>query len=289
MTAEASMRGRVCLITGGTSGVGRATARGLAQLGARVVLLCRDADRGTQTLEEIAQETGNRQGEILLGDLSLQASIRHAATEFQSRFDRLDVLANLGGALDFRKSLTPESIDTMFSVNYLGHFLLTTLLLDRLKASGPSRVITVAGAPRFLANPRVNLDDLQLGKSFSGMAALAQTMFARVSFGFELAERLEGTGVTSVVFHPGAIQSRLARNVPWWLKVLTAPLMVPFALLAKKECDIAVYLASSPGVEGVSGVFFDDLRRIVPAIRANHDVAAGQKLWEMSEGLTRAR
>ena len=279
------MQGKVCLVTGGTSGVGKATARGLARLGAKVVLLCRSADSGRQTLDEIARETENHQGEVLVGDLSLQASVRRAAEEFRRRFDRLDVLANLGGVLEFSKRLTAEGFDTMFSVNYLGHFLLTTLLLDVLKASGPSRVITVAGAPAFLKNPVIDFDDLQLEKKFSGMGALAQTMFARVSFGFELAHRLEGAGVTSVVFHPGTIRSNLAQNAPRWLKVLTVPFLIPFLLSAKGECDIAVYLASSTEVEGVSGVFFDDKHRIVSTIRERHDQAAGRRLWLLSEGL----
>ena len=279
------MQGRVCLVTGGTSGVGNATARGLARLGAKVVLMCRNTDRGQQALDEIAGATGNQKGEILLGDLSLQASIRSAAAEFHRRFDRLDVLANLGGVLEFGKRPTTEGFDTMFSVNYLGHFLLTTLLIDLLVASRPSRVITVAGAPRFLQNPVIDFDNLQLELNFSGMRALAQAMFARVSFGFELANRLEGTGVTSVVFHPGTIQSHLAQNAPWWLKALTAPLAVLFALSAQKECDIAVYLASSAEVEGVSGVFFDDKRKVVSTIREHHDETSGRRLWELSQAL----
>ena len=279
------MEGRVCLVTGGTSGVGKATARGLARLGAKVVLLCRSAERGQQALDDIARETGNLRGEVLVGDLSLQASIRTAVAEFRQRFDRLDVLANLGGVLEFTKHLTPEGFDTMFSVNYLGPFLLTTLLLDVLEASGPSRVVTVAGAPRFLQNPSIDLDDLQHEKKFSGMGALAQAMFCRVSFGFELAQRLKGTGVTSVVFHPGSVQSHLAQNAPWWLKVLTSPLAVFFGLSARKDCDVAVYLASSTEVEGASGIFFDDHRQTVSTLRERHDAAAGRRLWELSEGL----
>jgi NAD(P)-dependent dehydrogenase (short-subunit alcohol dehydrogenase family) len=278
------LKDRVFLITGGTSGVGKATANGLAKLGAKIVIVSRSAERGQDALNSIAQATGNDRGEYLVADLSLQSSVKALTEEVKRKYDNLHVLANLAGAIYFEKQLTSEGIERMFAINYLNQFFLTTQLLDMLKESRPARVITVLGNPRFLGNPKINFEDLQSTKKFSGMAALGQGMFARAFFALELARRLEGTGVTSVSFHPGNVKSNLLKttsNVPWLIKIVT-PI---FDALAKDTCDIGVYLAAAKEIEQVSAVFFDDKKKIVP-IYEKYDEAVGRKLWRASEELT---
>lgn len=200
---EQDLKNKVVLITGGTSGVGKATAMGLAKRGAKVVIISRNSERGIKTLEDVANKTGNEKGEFLVADLSLQLSIRKASEEFKRKYSDLHVLGNLGGASYWEKQLTQEGVERMFAVNVLSHFLLTNELLDILKKSRPSRVVTVAGNPAFLKNPNIHFEDLQLVNHFSGMRALSQTLIARTYFAFELARRLEGTGVSSFAFHPG--------------------------------------------------------------------------------------
>jgi NAD(P)-dependent dehydrogenase (short-subunit alcohol dehydrogenase family) len=277
---DMNIKDRVFLITGGTSGVGNATAMGLARLGAKVVIVSRSEKRGQQTLAEIAQVTGNDQGDVLVADLALQASIKSACETFKRKYDHLHVLANLGGAVYTEKQITSEGIERMFAVNYLGHFVLTMQLLDMLKTSRPARVITVLGAPRFLKNPQINLDDLQLEQNFNGLRVLAQGLFARAYFTFELAKRLEGTGVTAVAFHPGWVRSQLTQNLPRYLHMLSSATNI----FAKADCEIGVYLAAAKAVEGISGVYFDDKKQIVP-IQQHYDAETGRRLWDISERL----
>lgn len=200
---------KVFLITGGTSGVGQAMATGLAKGGAKVVITSRTVAGGQQGIRHIVEATGNDRAEFLVADLSLLSSIRQVSEEFKRRYDNLHVLTNVAGALFFDKQLTAEGIDKAFAVNYLGHFYLTHQLLDILKASGLSRVMTVGGAPRFLQNPTIDFQDIQLKNNYSGMRATSQAMFARLYFTFALAQRLEGTSTTAVAFHPGLITSKL--------------------------------------------------------------------------------
>jgi NAD(P)-dependent dehydrogenase (short-subunit alcohol dehydrogenase family) len=281
---ETSMdiQNRVFLITGGTSGVGKAIALGLARLGAKIVIISRSHERGQEALNEIAEATGNDKGDFMVADLSLQSSIRKASEEFKRKYDHLHVLANVGGAVYFEKQLTQEGIERTFAVNYLSHYLLTNELLDMQKESRPSRIITVSGAPRFLENATINFEDIQLVNHFSGLRATAQALFARVVFTFELARRLEGTGVSAVTFHPGLVQSNLIRSAPWYFK-LYGKLMNGSA---KKDCEIGVHLAAAKEVENVSGVFFNDNMQPMPLPNLQ-DEETGRRLWSVSEELTR--
>ncbi len=180
------MRGRVCLVTGGSSGVGRATATGLARLGATVLMVSRDPGRGEQAAAEIRRGTGNPDVEFLVCDLSLQREVRRLVREVEERFGVLHVLANCAGYLSLRRELTEEGIERRLAVDYLAHFLLTRLLLDRLRAGAPSRVITVAGGPSALRRMRFRFELLESG----GMTSALQAALARALFSFELARRL---------------------------------------------------------------------------------------------------
>ncbi len=276
-----AVKDRVFLVTGGTSGVGRAIATGVAATGAKVVIISRTAESGQQGVRHLAEATGNDRTEFLVADLSLQSSIRAVSEEFKRRYTNLHVLANVAGALFFDQQRTAEGIDKSFAVNYLSHFYLTQQLLDVLQVSGPARVMTVGGAPRFLQKPTLQLEDLQLTKHYSGMGATSQAMFARLYFTFALARRLEGTDVTAVAFHPGLITSKLVQDAPWWLKALTG-LLKPWE---KTTCDVGTYLATAAEVAHANGVFFDENKQPVP-LQQKYDPAVGERLWRLSEELT---
>ena len=277
---DKTLAGKVFLLTGGSSGVGKATALSLAQKGAKIVIISRQATNAGKALHEIAQKTGNDQGDYLVADLAVQASIRKVANEFKQRYSNLHVLANLAGGIFFEQQLTPDGFERSFAVNYLSHFLLTNQLLDMLKESAPARVITVGGNPSFLKHPTINFSDLQSLDRFSGMNATSQAMYARVFFAFELARKLRGTNVTSVVFNPGVIKSNLMRQAPWYMKLIGA-MYEPFA---REVCEVGGYLATSPDVESTTGVFFNENRQIVP-LNQRFDVAIGEKLWAVSQSL----
>lgn len=281
--AAAPCTDKVFLITGGTSGVGCAVATGLAALGGRVVLVARSDERGRAALADIARATGNDAGQLVVGDLASMASVKRAAEDVRRRFDRLDGLVNAAGVLSFEKRTTAEGLDAVFAVNFLAHFALTTGLLELMRATGSARVLTVAGRPSFLRRPRIDLDDLNFERKFGGLRALSQTLYAKVSFALELARRLEGSRVTSVAFHPGSVGgSNLGRDgAPWWLRAVAAIVV----RTPRKDCPIAVHLATSPEVEGTSGVFFDERGNVVPSIAERDDRAQGKKLWDLSEAL----
>src|SRR6218665_532802 len=217
---EYNFDNKTFLVTGGTSGVGKATAIGLAQKGARIVIVSRDGASSKKTLEEIAERTGNDKGEYLLADLSLHASVKQLAEEFKRKYDNLHVLANCAGALFPEMKMTADGFERNFAINYMSHFWLTTNLLDILQENGPSRIITVAGNPMFLKNAKINFDDLQYTQKFSGFMATGQAMYARLFFTFELAKRLQGTNITANAFNPGVMKSNLAANSAWYFKIL---------------------------------------------------------------------
>ena len=281
---ETGPKDKTFLITGGTSGVGKAVATGLAKLGAKIVIVSRTAESGRSALADISAASRNERGDFLVADLSLQSSIRAVSQEFKRKHNELHVLANLAGSMDFEKRVTPEGFDQSLAVNYLDHFLLTHELLDILRDSKPARVLTVAGAPGFLKKPTIDFEDFQLKSNFSGMKAATQALHARTLFAFELAKRLKGSGVVSLAFHPGLIKSRLVREAPAWMKVYNA-LVQP---MAKTDCDVGVYLATANEVENHNGAFYDNKKNILP-IFEGYDEKIGARLWRTSEELTRPK
>ncbi|MEE8590878.1 MAG: SDR family NAD(P)-dependent oxidoreductase [Spirochaetia bacterium] len=273
------MKDKLILITGGSAGVGRAAALGLARMGARIVLLSRDRQRAEQTRQELAASTGNERIELLQADLSEWASIRCAVEQFKERCDRLDVLMNCAGVLYLRRTVSVEGAEMTLAVEFLGHFLLTNLLLDVLKRSAPTRVLTVTGNAGPLRFARIHFDDLQLEDSYNPVRAKLQAELAKAMFMVELARRLEGTGVTANAFHPGLIRSRIIRNLPWYLRI---PGALGMALLSK-ETGTGLYLASSPEVEGVSGRFYERVER---EEKVPFDSEETRRLWRLAESLT---
>jgi NAD(P)-dependent dehydrogenase (short-subunit alcohol dehydrogenase family) len=275
-----SIEGKVCVVSGGTSGIGRATAAGLSALGARVILPSRTMARGEGVARELSLASGN-EVRAMACDLSSLASIRAFAEAFTRDHDRLDVLVNSAGIVSTRRTETADGVEATFGVTYLGAFLLTSLLLPLLKAGAPSRVVNVAG--EFHRKVRLDLDDLQLERRYSIVRAGGQAMLAKIMFTFELARRLEGSGVTANCLHPGAVRSGLLRGLPWYLRA-TAALARPFMKSPEAGARTPIYLATSPDVASVSGEYFANERPCAAAKHA-HDAELARRLWEESERL----
>jgi NAD(P)-dependent dehydrogenase (short-subunit alcohol dehydrogenase family) len=278
------MKGRVCLVTGATQGIGKVTARELARMGATVVIVARSRERGEAVVREIIDVTGNGGVELLLSDLSLMSEVRRLAAEVGARHERLHVLVNNAGAVHASRKVTAEGLEMTFAVNHLSYFLLTLLLLPLLEASGTpgwrARIVNVSS--RAHRRARLDLDDLQLEKRSYGhyLFQYANTKLMNILFTYELARRLEGKAVTANCLHPGVVATGFGRNDRGLLH-LGIRIAARFMLTPEKGADTSIYLASSPEVEGVSGRYFDR-RRPVPSSRASTDVAAQRRLWDLS-------
>ncbi len=276
------MQGKICMVTGATSGIGLVTAQALAQQGARVIVVGRDPERGAATVRRIVQGTGNPQVELLLADLSAQAQVRQLAGEFQRRFARLDVLVNNAGALFTKRRLSADSIEMTFALNHLGYFLLTNLLLDTLKGSAPARIVNVASDAH--QGAEMNFADLQGERRYSGWRAYCQSKLANIQFTYELARRLEGTGVTANAVHPGFVATRFGSNNRGLFGAFIRVAKLG-ALSPERGAETLIYLATSPQVEGVTGRYFVK-KRPVESSRASYDQATAQRLWQLSAELT---
>ena len=282
-----SMQGRVCLITGASNGIGKAAAIDLARMGASLVLLCRDEDRGETAMAEISLRTGIEEIDLLVADLGSQQQVRDAAATFLNTGRPLHVLLNNAGAIHVARTQTKDGIETTFAVNHLGPFLLTRLLLDRLKDSAPARIINVSSGlhRRGYGDGRVAFDDLNGERGYSGWKAYGQSKLANILFTRELAQRLDGSGVTANALHPGVVATQFGRNNrTGWMPLFQA-LFRPFCRSAEKGAETPVWLASEPLLEGVTGRYFENRKEKQPAPQAmNVDDAA--RLWQVSEEMT---
>ncbi len=279
------MNGKTCMITGANSGIGKATAMGLARMGATVVMVCRDPSRGEAAMAEIKVESDNQAVDVLLADLSSQTAIRQLAEDFRVRHQRLHVLINNAGVFRSKRSVTEDGVETHFAVNYLAPFLLTNLLLDVLKASAPVRVVNVAG--EYHRKATINFDDLMCERNYSASRANNQAKLALILFTYELARRLEGTGVTVNCLHPGAVATGMLDKDPdaSAFSRFLYKLVSPFFLSPKKGAETSIYLASSPEVEGATGRYFIK-KRPVESSPESYDATIAGRLWEVSEELT---
>src|SRR5215211_2773046 len=276
------MEGKVALITGGTSGIGKAAAAALAAMGAEVVVTGRKRERGEAALAEVRDVAVSEKVSLMLADLAVQAEVRKLADDFRERHDRLDVLINNAGLVQSKRTETADGIELTLAVNHLAPFLLTNLLLDLLKRSSPSRVITVSsGAERM---GKINFDNLQSKRRYSGFLIYGMTKLANIVFTFELAERLEGTGVTANCMHPGGVNTNFGTNNRGF-SILLFRGFKPFMRSPKQGADTLVYLAASPEVEGMTGEYLAD-RKAQTASPAAYDESGRKNLWEVSEELT---
>ncbi len=285
MYSGASMRGRVCLVTGANRGLGKATALGLAQQGATVVLLGRDAERLAGAADDITRVSGNRDISSIVVDLGSLSSVRTAADEVARRYPAIHVLVNNAGVNLGRRVTTADGFEMTFAVNHLGPFLLTNLLLPLLRAGAPSRVVNVTSWFERLG--RIDFDDVHAArKRYSALGSYYQSKLANALFTYELADRLAGTGVTSNCVDPGLAATDLLRDRLWWSPRWLQPLWRTVLLSPNRGARAAIRAASSPELEGVTGrcVGASGMKR---TSRRSHDPATRKHLWETSRELTR--
>jgi NAD(P)-dependent dehydrogenase (short-subunit alcohol dehydrogenase family) len=275
------MAGRTVLVTGGTGGIGRATALGLAAMGAHAAIVGRDRARTEDAAREI-REAGGGQVDAFVADMSSQAEVRRLADEVLGALPRIDVLVNnVGGYWDTRH-VTADGLERTFALNHLAPFLLTHLLLGRLRESAPARVVTVSSGAHTMG--RIDFDDLGGERSYSGMRAYSQSKLANVLFTYELARRLGAGGVTANAVHPGMVRTGFGAEDAGSLQRLFTPLMRPFMKSPAQGATTSIHLASSLEVEGVTGCYFAGSKRRDSSKRS-HDQATAERLWQVSADL----
>lgn len=277
------MAGKTVLITGGSGGIGKATAIGLATLGARVAVTGRDPARTRAAVADIVAASGNWAIDGYVADLSSQVEVRRLAGEILTDYPRLDVLVNNVGGFWAHRHVTADGLEHTFALNHLAGFLLTNLLLDRLKSSAPARIVTVSSGAQAVG--RIDFDDLQGERGYSGQQAYNASKLANVMFTYELARRLQGTSVTATVLHPGVTRTAFGAEDPSPFWAFMIPVVRPFMKTPAKGAETPIYLASSPDVEGVTGTYFAN-RRPKTSNKASYDAAAAARLWRVSEELT---
>jgi NAD(P)-dependent dehydrogenase (short-subunit alcohol dehydrogenase family) len=267
---------KVCLVTGANSGLGKATALELARQRADVILVCRDSAKGEAALAEIRTRSQTGTAELLIVDLGSQRSVREAVDRFHEKHSRLDVLVNNAAVYKSSRTVTPDGLEAMFATNYLGHFLLTNLLLDALKTSSAARVINIT-AP---VTTRLNFDDLQSEKHFSTNEAFGASKMSNLLFSNTLASRIADSHVTSNALHPGLVKSNLLQDAP-------APLRWISNLISKtpeQAAQAVLYLTLSPELEDVTGKFFKG-KTVSEPDPYSKDIQVQQRLWTISAEL----
>ncbi len=281
-TAE-TLAGKTILVTGGTSGIGYIAARSLAGMGASVAIVGHHAARARDAAARIQRETGATNVQALVADLSSLEQVRALAEQVQQRYPRLDVLLNNAGGVFIGRQTTVDGYERTFTINHLAPFLLTNLLLDRLKADAPARIITVSSMAH--QGQRIHLDDLnQERRGYSAWRAYGESKLANILFTYALARRLAGSGVTANTLHPGFVATNFARNNgPLWQFFMT--LARPFAISPQRGAQTSIYLASSPEVATVSGRYFVKCKP-AHSSSASTDVDAEEGLWRLSEQMT---
>ena len=280
------MQDKICLITGANAGIGQQTALELAQMGATVVIVARDPQRGEAARAAIAATTGNPRVELLQADFASPPSIHAMATSFAARYDRLDVLVNNAGVYLTGRETTADGLERTFAVNHLGYFMTTLLLWPSLVAAPSARVINLSSDAHRQA--KLNLDDLQNERKYAGFRAYAQSKLANVLFTYELDRRRGNAPVTVNAVHPGFVASNFGRNNRGVIGLVMTRLVPLFAKSVVEGAATSVYLASSPEVAGVSGRYFVDCRPVKSAPQS-YDRTAAERLWAVSEELTGLR
>lgn len=292
MKMEPVMKGKVCMITGANSGIGKRAALQFAEIGATVVMVCRSKKRGDAALAEIKEKSGSESIELLLCDLSLQKSIRTFVKDFKENYDHLHVLINNAANFDTTLKnpvLTEEGIEVIFATNHMGPFLLTNLLLDVLKKSAPSRIINIA-SKGLITYPRLTIefDNLNGEKKFSYQHAYYHSKLAQIMFTYELARRLKGTGVTVNCIRVTNVKIDLERvsHVPKYLQYVYR-IKRFFGITPEEMAKAYIYLGTAPEVEGVTGKYFDEHGKEVKSSKRSYDEAVWKQLWDVSEELTK--
>ena len=274
-----TMEGKICLITGGTNGIGKSTAQELARLGAMVVIVGRNAQKTVRVVEEIRAASGNKNVDSLLADLSSQQDVRRLAGEFKSSYPHLHVMLNNAGGTFTTRQLSVDGIEMTFALNHLAYFLLTNLLLNTLKASAPARIINVSSDAH--SGGKIDFENLQGERSYSSFGPYGNSKLANILFTTALARRLEETGVTANALHPGLVNTGFGKNNPGLLMKIMGVVIPLVARSPEKGAATSIYLASSPEVEGISGKYFVDCKETQPAPQAA-DRTVARRLWDVS-------
>jgi NAD(P)-dependent dehydrogenase (short-subunit alcohol dehydrogenase family) len=264
------MKGKTCLVTGANSGIGLETARGLAKQGARVIMVCRDEQKGEAARQDIMASTGNDQVDLLIADLSSLAEVRQLAEQVKNQYDQLHVLIHNAGLMSKRRSVSADGYELQFAVHHLATFLLTELLLDLLKASAPARIINVASMMHKLG--KINFDDLQCEQKFGTYSAYGQSKLAMIHYTYDLAEKLEGSGVTVNALHPGAVATNI--GFPGWMNM--------FLATPEKGARTTLFLATSQEVEGLNGKYFNNCK-VAKTSKSSYKREDGKRLWEITK------
>jgi NAD(P)-dependent dehydrogenase (short-subunit alcohol dehydrogenase family) len=277
-----TMKDKVVMITGANSGIGKAASLTLAKMGATVVMVARNAERGEAARSEIMKESQNNSVDLVLADLSSLESVRQLGAEFEKKYSRLHVLINNAGLFNQRRHVTTDGYENTFATNYLAPFLLTNLQLDLLKTSAPSRIINVSSVGHY--NGHINFDDLNLEKAYGGWKAYGQSKLALVLFTHELAKKLQGTGVTVNSVHPGTVATNIwARPLGPAGFIMALPKL--FMTSPEKGAETIVYLASSPNANSLNGEYLER-SKVKKSSDESYDEEIAQRLWEVSAKLT---
>ena len=277
------MKDKVCVITGGTDGIGKAAAYGLAVQGARLLVHGRDPVKGARAVADLKARSGNPAIEFLQADFSALADVRRLAAAVTERTPRVDVLVNNAGGIFVKRMVSQDGYEMTFAVNHLAPFLLTYLLLDTLKSTGPSRIVTTSS--RAHQGARLDFDDLQATGKYSPMGAYGTSKLANILFTRALAKRLQGTSVTATCLHPGFVRTSFGRDFDGSVFLSTVfRLASRFARTPEKGAQTLIYLATAPEVQGASGGYYFDCKLTPPSAAAQDDGAA-ERLWQVSDQL----
>ena len=275
------MKNQVCIVTGANSGIGEETALSLAKLGATVILLCRNYERGNITLKNIISESNNKNVELMLCDLSSQNSIFDFTSKFKNKYDRLNVLINNAGILLNKRTISVDGIENTFAINHLGPFILTNSLLNLLKSSSPSRIINVSSSAHYRAN--FDIDNLQGEKKYSSFDAYCKSKLYNVLFTYELSRKLAGSNVTVNCLHPGFISTNLFTNSSFFYQFIVK-ILSPILIDAKSGSETSTYLATSKDVENITGKYFVKCKP-KKSSKISYDKSTSKNLWNLSEKL----
>jgi NAD(P)-dependent dehydrogenase (short-subunit alcohol dehydrogenase family) len=282
--AMSNMQGKVCLVTGSSSGIGNVTARELAKRGAIVVMVCRNRAKGEAVQADIKAVSGNEWVDLIVADLSSLTEVRRAASEFKQKYKHLHVLINNAGGINAERKVTPDGLEYTFATNYLAPFLLTELLLDELKTSAPARIINVSSVGH--TRGKIDFADLQGAQRYSFAKAYGQSKLAQIYSTYELADRLKGTGVVVNVLHPGVVASNFNDGMKGIAHAIGTLIYATIGINVERGAQTTLYLATSPEIEGVSGKYFIN-RKETPSSKLSYDLATRQRLWQVSEELIR--
>lgn len=280
------MKDKVCLITGGTAGIGKATAIGLAERGATIAIVGSKAKRGENAQEEIRKKSGNENIRFWLCDLSSLEEVKKLAGEFQNKYLKLDILVNNAAVFCSSRKYSTDGIELQFAVNHLSHFLLTNQLLEMLIKSAPSRIINVSSNAHFKGT--IDFDDLNLEKRYNGWKAYCRSKLANVLFTYELAARLDPRHVTVNALHPGMVRTNIVGKHASFIYRLGWNLIKITMLSVEKGAETLIYLASSKEVSGISGGYFVDCRQ-VKSFEMSYKRELAKRLWSLSEELAGAK